>query len=251
MKKQHQSQEEFEKIERYLDGSMEREERAGFEESLNSDPGLKTRVEEIRLLQMAVEEQSLRNKLDEYHREMASAQTQNKPAAHKSGRILTLRILAVAASLALLIGFGYWWYYGQKTAGEKLFDKYFQPDPGLLTPMSATSDYAFYRGMVDYKQGNYEEAINRWKPLAEKNPENDTLNFYLGVSYLAGDKPDKAIEYLSKAVRVPQSRFINEARYYLGLARLKAGNTEEAVRALKKSNLKKSRLILKEIAPTD
>jgi len=149
------------------------------------------------------------------------------------------------------MGFGYWLLFGQQSANERLYAEYFKPDPGLLTPMSTTTEYDFYRGMVDYKQEKYGEAINRWKPLAEQKPENDTLNFYLGVSFLAKDETDEAIAYLSKAVRFPGSTFIDEAWYYLGMAQLKEGQSEEAIQAFRKSKLENSRLILKEIVQTE
>ena len=149
------------------------------------------------------------------------------------------------------MGFGYWLLFRQKSAEEKLFAQYFKPDPGLLTPMSTTSDYEFYRGMVDYKQGKYELAIERWNPLLMQKPENDTLNFYLGVSYLAQEKNEEAIEYLSKAVNNPNSIFINESWYYLGLIYLDKGNTDDAIHSLRKSGLENSKLILQEIMQTD
>ncbi len=242
MKKQNQTQEEFERIERYLDGLMDREERAVFENSLKTDKELNLRVEEVSLLRLAVEEQTLRNKLDDFHAEMLL----NRPAK----TIRPYIKYAVAASVALLIGFAIWLLAGQKSTEEKLFAQYFKPAPGLVTPMSTASDYEFYRGMVDYKQGKYSEAINRWEPLVKEKPENDTLNFYLGLSWLAKGEAGKAIDFLSKAVTIQNSAFIDEAWYYLGMAQLKEGRPEEAVRSFGKSNLENSRVIAGEISGT-
>ncbi len=244
MKKKEQSQQEFERIERYLTGMMKPEEQAAFENALKTDTSLKQQVEEVSLLIRAVEERSLRNKLDEFHEEITA----------KGSNVKSIRPwikYVVAASVVFLIGLGIWLLSGQKNRNEKLFAQYFKPDPGLITPMSTTSNYEFYRGMVDYKQGKYREAIERWNPLLEREPENDTLNFYLGVSFLAKDETGKAIAYLSKTVHYPNSIFISEAWYYLGLAHLKAGNSEEAIRSFKKSDLENSRLILKEIMQTE
>ena len=251
MKKQNQTQEEFERIERYLDGLMDQEEQSAFEASLKTDSILNQQFEEVRLLRLAIEEQSLRNKLNDFHEEIISEDAGSQTNGVKTKTIFAYKAIAIAASLALLMGFGYWLLFGQQSANERLYAEYFKPDPGLLTPMSTTTEYDFYRGMVDYKQEKYGEAINRWKPLAEQKPENDTLNFYLGVSFLAKDETDEAIAYLSKAVRVPSSTFIDEAWYYLGMAQLKEGQSEEAIQAFRKSKLENSRLILKEIVQTE
>jgi len=248
MKKQNQSQEEFERIDRYLDGLMSREEQTKFEDSLKTDRLLNQQVEETWLLHQAVEEQSLRNKLEDFHAEMIPEDAESKSNKPITGTVFGYyKAFAIAASLVLLMGFGYWLLFGQMSTDEKLFAQYFKPDPGLLTPMSTTSDYEFYRGMVDYKQGKYDLAIQRWNPLLKQKPENDTLNFYLGISYLAQNKNEEAIEYLSKAVNNPNSIFINESWYYLGMVQLKEGRTEEAISSFKMSNLEGSRLILKEL----
>jgi len=63
--------------------------------------------------------------------------------------------------------------------------EYFKPDAGLITSMGGNENYEFYRGMVDYKQGNYKAAISRWKDQLKLKKDNDTLNFYIGVSLMA------------------------------------------------------------------
>ncbi|NOX86531.1 MAG: tetratricopeptide repeat protein [Chlorobi bacterium] len=240
MKKHNQSQNEFERIERYLTGRMDNKEKLDFEASLKTDPLLSKQTEEVRALLHAIEEKKLREKLDDFHEELTAGER----------RVMSVRPFQkyiIAASVALLIGLGIWLLSVRKTPDEKLFSQYFKPDPGLITPMSTTSDYEFYRGMVDYKQGKYKPAINRWNRLIEKKPDNDTLNFYLGVSYLAGGNSKKATDFLSKAVKYPNSILINEAWYYLGLAYLKEGNSREAIRSFRKSDLEESKLILKEM----
>lgn len=251
MKKQNQTQEEFELIERYLTGSMGQEEQSIFEESLKKDNRLSQQVEEVRVLLTAVEEQSFRYKLDIFHEEINSRQGDSKLSNPIKKTVYTYKKYAIAASLALLMGFGYWMLFGQISKDEKLFNKYFIPDLGLITPMSTTSDYEFYRGMVDYKQGNYELAIKRWSRLIEQKPNNDTLNYFLGISYLSQNENKKAIAFLTKTTQNPNSIFINETWHYLGLIHLKEGNSDDAIKSFEKSNLENSWLILKETRQTE
>ncbi len=89
--------------------------------------------------------------------------------------------------------------------------------------------------MVDYKQGNYDMAINKWEKLLAKKPENDTLNYFLGVSHLATGADNNAILFLKKVTN-SNSYFEKEARYYLGLAHLKNGEIDKAKIFLKENN---------------
>ncbi|HHE64474.1 MAG TPA: tetratricopeptide repeat protein, partial [Bacteroidetes bacterium] len=201
---------------------------------------LREQVDEQQILFQAVEEQSLREKLNEFHKGIEVENTKVKS-------IRSYKKYAIAASIALLLGLGYWLTMGQKSAHEKLYAAYFAPDPGLITPMSATSDYEFYRGMVDYKQGEYELAINRWDSLIKLNPENDTLNFFMGVSYLALEDPSQALPYLKKVSDSSQSIFNPEVFYYLGLAELKEGNTEAAKVAFETNGSEKALEIISKL----
>ena len=234
------SQVQFEQIERYLTNEMDSEERFEFDKILIGNDQLREQVEEQRILFQAIEEGSLREKLNEFHKELEAENTKVKS-------IRPYKQYAIAASIALLIGLGYWLTMGQKSAHEKLYAAYFAPDPGLITPMSATSDYEFYRGMVDYKQGEYELAINRWDSLIKLNPENDTLNFFMGVSYLALEDPSQALPYLKKVSDSSQSIFNPEVFYYLGLAELKEGNTEAAKVAFETNGSEKALEIISKL----
>lgn len=234
------SQEQFEQIEKYLSNSMDAEERFEFDKILIGNDQLREQVDEQQILFQAVEEQSLREKLNEFHKGIEVENTKVKS-------IRPYKKYAIAASIALLLGLGYWLTMGQKSAHEKLYAAYFAPDPGLITPMSATSDYEFYRGMVDYKQGEYELAINRWDSLIKLNPENDTLNFFMGVSYLALEDPSQALPYLKKVSDSSQSIFNPEVFYYLGLAELKEGNTEAAKVAFETNGSEKALEIISKL----
>jgi tetratricopeptide (TPR) repeat protein len=240
MKDQKISQEEFELIEHYLNGSMSNEEQSDFEKSLTEDEVLKQKTEELRILFQAVEEQTLREKLKKFHKEIPSEKSKTKS-------LNPFRRYAIAASIALLAVLGIWLILNQKPKNEKLFAQYFKPDPGLITPMSTTSNYEFYRGMVDYKQAKYKLAFERWKPLLAKKPQNDTLNFYLGLSFLSTGNSTSALPYLTEVGKAGKSIFLPDVYYFIGLAYLKEGNIEKAKIALEKNGSEKARDLISKL----
>jgi tetratricopeptide (TPR) repeat protein len=104
-----------------------------------------------------------------------------------------------------------------------------------VTAMSSNANYEFDRGMVDYKTGNYQDAIERWENLLAEKPENDTLNYFIGSAFLAMDDPAHAKSFLEKASHMTSGIFAKEASWYLGLSFLKSGNHEEAIKYLQNS----------------
>jgi predicted Zn-dependent protease len=70
------------------------------------------------------------------------------------------------------------------------------------------------------KKGNYASAETNYEKILETEPNNSKTMVFLAVSYLNTDKPEKAIDLLSKYV--PEgSRYDEDIQWYLALAYLK------------------------------
>ncbi|KJD33498.1 hypothetical protein PK35_06520 [Tamlana nanhaiensis] len=239
--KEYISKELFEIIERYIKGNMTLKELQDINQLIELDADFKTKVEEVKTFIHGIEAQALKEKLDDFH-EVAINQPDETPKNNL--RYLNFKRIAVAA--AFVIGLGSIWFFSIPQ-NEKLYAKYYKPDPGLPTTMSSTNNFEFYNAMVKYKHGDYKLAIKTWRELANKTPDNDTLNYFIGVAHLANKNVDSAIPFLERTVQTKKAfPFINDANYYLGLAYLKEGNTELAKQFLSKSNTDLSKeLILK------
>lgn len=241
------TQEAFETIDRYLSGDMEQTERDKFEQRLLSDAVLREQVEAYRALFKGVEMGSLKAKLESFHRELPEEGKKKGGRSGKSVFMGTFARYAVAASVIFFILLGSWWIFNSPARHEQLFANHFKPDPGLATVMSSDNDYDFYVGMVDYKREEYQKALEQWAPLLEERPGSDTLNYFMGVAYLAAGQENQAIAHLKEVVENQASPFVQEAGYYLGLSYLKHGRMEEARAAFAKSSDERSKEILKEL----
>lgn len=155
--------------------------------------------------------------------------------------------LAIAASILVLIGFSFWAFSDTQSAAQKVFAKNFLPDPGLPTTMGATSEYEFYSGMVSYKRKDYSEALVLWEPLYTANPKNDTLVYFMGVANLAKGNTEEAERYLKVAQTQKESMFAEEAVYYLALTQLKENKVAEAKESLANSSFPASIGLLEQI----
>lgn len=236
------TQELLETVERYYNNTMTSAERSEFENKLNNSSSFKTQVEDIKTLILGIEVQSLKEQLNSFHKELSNSEVletkQPKP------KVLNFVKIAVAASI--IIALGSFWYFNSNT-NEKLYTEYFSVDPGLPTTMSSNNSFEFYDAMVNYKQGDYTTAINKWEKLLQAKPSNDTLNYFIGVAHLANKNEVEAIPFLNVVTNYSNSAFLNESYYYLGLAYLKNNNVKLAKKNLNFSTVDNSKLILSKL----
>lgn len=236
------TQELLETIERYYNDSMSKEERIEFESKLQQDATFKSQVEDIKALMAGIETQSLKEKLDEFHKEIPFQMEVERP----SSKVRFLHYRNIAAAVIIIFGLGSFWFFNG-SSNERLYNSYFSPDPGLPTTMSNSENFVFFDAMVNYKQGDYQTAINKWEQLHQKEPKNDTLNYFLGVANLAESNTDEAIMFLNETASIQESVFHNDANYYLGLAYLKKSDKKNALKFLKLSSTENSKKLMEKL----
>lgn len=220
----------WEEVERFLQHEMLPEEEEIFRARMSTDAQLKNTTEEMRLLFIGVQEASLQQKLNEFHDELATSFIDKK----SPGKLRPMMKWLAAACIILFVSGAI--FFARQGYTENLFVEYYRPDPGLISPMGTTEDYAFNRAMVDYKTSNYKAAIKGWEGLHAANPGSDTLNYFLGSAWLAIDRADKAIPYLQTVTTLPNSAFAKDAYWYLALTQLKQGDKKKAIFLLEKSD---------------
>ncbi|MAM27593.1 MAG: hypothetical protein CMC13_01085 [Flavobacteriaceae bacterium] len=228
--------------ERYLGNRMDLAEKAAFEEKLAEDPILSQQFDEHKKLILGIESAVLKENLDEYHATVENDSGVKTLSDKKTSPYLWL---GIAASIVVVLGL--FLFFDKNDDNDALFATHFVPDPGLPTTMGTSENYTFYEGMVDYKREDYKTAITKWESLYAEKPENDTLNYFLGVAELANKNAANAITYLEKVAPVNESMFQEEIFHYLGLANLKAGNMEQAKQNFQKSKKPESAIILSEL----
>lgn len=211
-------------MEDYIHGRLSASEKESFEAEIGKDEALREEVSLHRKLVSSIETESLRQMLDQIHEKHFEEET---PVVSMQSR-RSYFTWAVAASLALLVLAGWWFFSLQSSQPASLYASYFAPATGLPTTLGYSHNTDFAEGMVSYKLGEYAEARSYWQPLLEAAPNNDTLNYYVGISYLAEEKPEQAIGHLEKVGQTESSVFSNDAHWYQALAYLLNEQEEEA-----------------------
>jgi tetratricopeptide (TPR) repeat protein len=237
------SQEEFERIEAYLNETLSEEDLVVFKNKINTEEGFASKIEDIKTVLVGLETQALKEQLDVFHKDLGNIEIESDKVDAKIHSLSWKRLLVAAI---LIIAAGCFWFLRGNT-NDRLYAEYFKPDPGLPTTMGSNDNYEFYEAMVDYKQGDYKMAISIWENLLETKVKNDTLNYFIGSAYLANNNEIEALKYLSTVTKLSEDTFKNDAFYYVGLAHLKANNVDAAIRALNQSSLPQSKDLLKKL----
>ncbi|WP_114748200.1 tetratricopeptide repeat protein [Pleomorphovibrio marinus] len=224
---QHITQEELEILESYLMDRLKPEEKVDLESRLQVDVLLQEKLAEVKGLIGGMEEAVLREKMKGFQEGFSS-----NPNNGIRGNQRWIRVLAIAASVIILLGVMLWIHVFSETQGQKVFHAYFEQDPGVPTTMSSTDTYAFDRGMVDFKIGNYTSAITLWQPLINKDSPSDTLNYFMGMAHLGLGESSEAILFLERVESLEDSKFQRDAIWYLALAHIKHGDFSSAKRYL-------------------
>lgn len=212
-----------ERIERYISGKMDDLERVNFDKELMNDPLLAKAVEEYKVLILGIKSYGLERKIASMMPKEGSSIQKNTRAYKRSRLILWITL----AATAILLSIGYLLLTSETKhdSPQELYADYYYPDSGLPTVMGKETEMAFNRGMVMYKQENYEGAIDVWRSIPELNPGSE-VSYYLASAYLALGDQSTARSILEKFTS--SSQFYDKSQWYLGLIYLSDDHYDRA-----------------------
>lgn len=228
----------FERIEAYIQNRMNADDRLSFEKEMEKDEKLRNEVDLQRRLMASVEVFS-------HNREEPLKPELNQKAPVKKLRSAWLYAAAAAVAIILIT----WFYQNQSNTSEQLYANYFVPDAGLPVVMSGENDrYDFYNGMVSYKEGDYQKAIDIWENIAEPS---DTIFYFTGIANLNNKNTAASIEHLIRVAHDNKSTWNRKAMWYLALAYLKLDEKEKALDWLNKlPDDEQAKLLIRDIHKT-
>ncbi|MBX2925467.1 MAG: hypothetical protein KF746_24935 [Chitinophagaceae bacterium] len=228
----------FEKIEAYIQNRMNAGDRTAFEKEIQADETLRNEVALQRQLIASVQ-------VFTHHKEDSfKASSDVKAPVKKMRHVWMYAAAAVTALIAVT------WFYQYKTAtGEQVYANYFTPDAGLPVMMSGENDrYDFYNGMVSYKEGEYDKAIEIWRGIAQPS---DTISYFTGVAYLNNKNAEASIAHLATVALNDKSAWQQKAIWYLALAYVKMNNKDKALEWLNKlPDNEQAKLLMRDIQKT-
>jgi predicted Zn-dependent protease len=239
------SSREWELIEIWLDQNDVQGEVPLTNEQLTHIPNLEEKIEHVKKIREEIEDSIRRSKIKEFYKHFLADEKDSDIKSITNYKTKSAVWYTAAAVVVVLVGI--YWMMANSNSSEKIFAANFKPDVGLPLRMSTENANGFYEGMLDYKQENYKEAIEKWQVLLEIKPGNDTLNYFLGVAHLALGNAAISLEYLENQERFRPGIFKEDAAWYTALAKIKQGKPEEARVLLQKYPSTRNTNLLNEI----
>lgn len=114
----------------------------------------------------------------------------------------------------------------------KLFNSYYEPFSAIsyVTRGNTTDDQeSFYAGVTSYKIGDYESATKGFSNAILKDSSFIASRFFMGLTQLALKNYNQAINMFN-GISGRSGEFSKETEWYLGLAYLRTGEKEKAVK---------------------
>lgn len=220
------------RIQRYLDGDLEEQERLDFEEQLKANPDLQSQADQYNILSRGIRYHARMNAWQQIEKLEEEAISENKDVKKASNRKVW-PYWAIAASVALLVCSVVYLFFNPFNKNH-LFSENFTPYPVLAGgPTRGENDLpALHKNaFAAYSNGNYAEAILLFEKAGTQEEDYLTL-FYLGNAYLATGHHQDAILAFEKILAYPNA-LAPQARWYLGLSYLADGDEEKARLAFK------------------
>lgn len=213
----------LEKIEAHLAGDISYTELEAFAKTQGVE-SIEDEINWFKEMQLAIEAEGLSNQLKN-ELNTSSAKEESKvvemPVKKQRGKLFPLSIAA-----ALILLFGILFIFKPKNTSQT-YSKYEFVDPGLPLLMSETEAYNLYDAMTYFSEGNYKESATRLEQLHQQQPENDTINYYLGLSKLYDGNGANAIDNLNIVTQINNSVFKERADWMLVLSYLKQKNLNQ------------------------
>lgn len=205
--------EQEERINAYLDGTLDQEAILQLEDQLQTDPEFRILVEEHRKIKQAVKLQE-RQELRQF---LQSIDAESQLKVHSGKNWLRM---GLAACLTLVIGYFLWINLGDSRS-EKLYEKYYQTYPNLIAPTlrgdrdSSLTSAAF----AAYDQADFAKAEALFAKLKEsENP--DLARFFQGICFLELGKPEEALRSFQQVSATSKNPDKTTAQWYEALTYL-------------------------------
>jgi len=219
-------------IDRYFENSLSPREQVLFNDLLQNNSEFKTEFQfqkDLKKIISLKQQEDLKSTL----KEIESRSRKRSILMHIPKKWM------VAASFVVLTSLGIWGVQSTFFPSNKaIYDDYFKPSRNTVQPIvrGENLNTIEYRAFVAYEAQNYHKAINLFNSV--ESPNEAYINFYIGVSYLALDKPEEAIALLKPVSELnsldeKDNGFNKKAQWYLALAYVKINDEQNAITELK------------------
>jgi len=194
----------YEKIDTYLSGEMNPEEKLLFEAELAANNELASKfniyknIEKTLRIRQSYKEElaAIKNILkeppanDPFKSEEESAEPKTNVSRLKT---IYKPVLSVAASILVII-LGYYLFFNKSQNSQQLASNYIDQNISEIGQGLSSAQDSLQKGIAAYNQKDYENALRLFQNVADSNPANRDAKEYIGYVYLLKKDYEKALE---------------------------------------------------------
>jgi tetratricopeptide (TPR) repeat protein len=150
--------------------------------------------------------------------------------AKSSGRSLPIRYISLSA--AVIAVFFLIRTLLPSSDPAKLFSSFYKPFNVISVVTrggNANGEYTYSAAVENYRTGNYQTAASGFSVVLQNDPTSMAPRFFLGITQLALGNYEQSIDLLN-GIKDISGDYRKEASWYLGLAYLKTGEKEKAIK---------------------
>lgn len=236
-----------EQLDRYLLKRMSTEEQTTFEASLKQNPELALKVKLHSEMAQGIQtyvNRNMRGKLKTFQQEWYDKQKnktieitrateiKKEKVVPQAKRRTLAPILAIAASLLLVLSVAFWVINSPQSA-EELYLAYYEPYPSMFSSRSATSEQALMEANEHYIHRTYGQALLGFEKLLQDQPDNAKLLLVSGICQMEEGKLEEAKTKFQKIIDNNDLYLLDQAIWYMALVELKQNNESAAQKLLK------------------
>lgn len=165
----------------------------------------------------------VRAKLDVIYNEMYSQKKEMKML-----QLMKQNWYAIAASIAVLIMVGTYWFSGmnRQVWTEKIYNSYYEEDEVFVNTRSKANFNidVLQQGMTLLENKDFSAALKEFNKL----PNSITANYYAGVANMQLDNHNIAVAKFDYVIKDYLNLFYDQAQWYKGLCLVKLEKKDEA-----------------------
>ncbi len=217
-----EEQQNYDRVQQYVDGELSAAERLAFEQELGTDPALQKTYDDY-LEAAAVVDQLAYEQLRQTIGDFKQGSLGQGPSGTRTRR---LRFAAMAAAVLLLFSLA--WWQVQKYTDEQLALQYFEaPNLSALRGQAAPLQAA----VQAYQSEAYSKAIDLLQTELATSKDRNTTLYLLAHAYYQRELFPSAIDLFGEVVATQDPRYLENAQWHLALNYLRSGE-ESACRKI-------------------
>ncbi len=219
----------FQRYEDFIKGAMSVQEANAFEQNLKDDSSLRLEFQNFKTA-FTILEQDAKLQIREFISEV-----ERKNPISTQRRILPWRALSIAASVLLVVGFGFLYFLSNsqldgKTIAEASFKPY--PVKGVLMGAHPIGEPTISSlAQQAYKDRSYDQAAKLFSSITKKDPLYGSAQFYYGNALMAQQEYKQAIDALENSLQYVEEDK-GKGKWFLALALLADEQKERATSIL-------------------